>query len=101
MAHIKTYLRVKPTRRRYEDFDCTNDKFYIRVPEQFREQSLISLRSKSSGTMNQEFQFKQVFDSEAEQKEVYDCVAKDIVQGKKTWQHRVIELAGLPALLCI
>ena len=81
MAHIKTYLRIKPTSTQHEDYDVTNDTFYLRVPEVFREQTLVQMRPRAGGTVNHEFQFKQVFPSTTTQTQMFDATTKEIVSG--------------------
>ncbi len=81
MAHIKTYVRVKPTKRQFDDYDTTVDKLYMRVPELIREYGGVSGRPKG-GVINHEFRFTQVFPNKTSQKELFDAAAKDIVDGK-------------------
>ncbi len=84
MAHIKTYLRIKPSNNPYDDFENSQNTIYFRVPETLRADSATSMgsRTKVGGTINHEFRFNQIFGQDASQEQVFDTSAKSIVDGK-------------------
>lgn len=82
MAHIKTFCRIKPSPRNYDDYDTTNTTLYVRVPEHFNPVSWgLRVQSKTS-VVNHEFKFNGIFPERATQNEVFEAAAKNIVQGK-------------------
>ena len=81
MAHIKTYARIKPSSRRYDEFEAAATKLYIRVPDVLRDASG-QVRTRMC-SMNHEFKFTHVFPETALQEEVFDGVARDIIGGEK------------------
>ena len=39
MAHVKTYLRIKPSARPYDDYESTLSTVYLRIPEAYKTDS--------------------------------------------------------------
>ena len=81
MAHIRTFLRVKPSNKSYEDFDLTGNTLYLRVPEGPREShGTISTRGKP--TINHEFKFTSTLNQKVSQQQVFDSVAGKVIDGR-------------------
>lgn len=82
MSSIKTFARVKPTDKPYDDFDTTLDRLYFRLSDG-RENYGNQNKSKSgSNTVNHEFKFNSVFNAHTTQEEVFEKSAKEIVERK-------------------
>ena len=80
MAHIRTYLRVKPSNKSYEDFDLTGNTLYLRLPEGPRDSGSISLRGRP--TVNHEFKFSRTLNQKVSQEQVFDTVARQVIDGE-------------------
>ena len=88
MAHIKTYLRIKPTARQFEDYDTTTDTLYLRVPDLVRDYNgCMSIRPRG-GVANHEFHFSHVFSDKTSQKEVFETSAQGILDGQYLSYHK-------------
>ena len=81
MAHIKTYCRIKPTKSSFTDYQVSPNTLHIQVPENLRESaSDVNIRQRPG--VNHQFKFTYVFNKDASQEEVFNKVAKDIVEGR-------------------
>ena len=80
MAHIRTYARIKPTKNAYNGLDTTDNKVYLRMPEGGSTGPSQKLRH-SNNPATHAFQFNNVFNVKVAQQEVFDGVAKEIVNG--------------------
>ncbi|XP_078670802.1 uncharacterized protein LOC144910950 [Branchiostoma floridae x Branchiostoma belcheri] len=76
MANIRTYCRVRPTERGSEYVDSSGNTVAIQVPN-----TSIFADSGVRGSLSHSFKFDQVFDGQVSQEEVFDCMARDIVEG--------------------
>ena len=82
MAHIKTYLRIKPSASPYNDYESTSSTVYLRIPEAYQTGSSNAAFKPKLGISNHEFHFNRVFNDTATQEEIYSVSAKSIVDGK-------------------
>ncbi len=85
MAKIEIYARLRPTSLKYDDIEVTtdsDDKYdHILVPP-IKQGSPVSTplsRKRPYSTTRHTFQFKRVFQEAATQEEVFDTVAKNII----------------------
>ncbi|XP_070560392.1 uncharacterized protein [Ptychodera flava] len=78
MAHILTYCRIRPTTTFSQCFDWDASKVYIRIPE-VTPSGRTSVDKKK--TVDHEFGFGSLFGPHTSQDEVFDSVAKSIVNG--------------------
>ena len=82
MASIKVYARIKPSRRKHDDYDTTNETLYLRVGKKYQEQIESKAKPKQSQTANHEFKFSYLFNEYSTQEQVFDTATRGIVDGK-------------------
>ncbi|XP_046328231.2 kinesin heavy chain-like isoform X1 [Haliotis rufescens] len=78
MTHIKTYARLKPSSALYDEYDVTPTTLQIRTPEIFRD---YGSPGKFRATVRHEYYFDRVFDVSDTQENVFDGVAREIING--------------------
>ena len=83
MANIKTFARIKPHSNPYPYFEQTNSRIYIRLPEGAVDETTLH-RAKYSA-VSHEFKFGHIFSCKASQDEVFNLVAKGIVEGNSAY----------------
>ncbi|XP_078586159.1 uncharacterized protein LOC144868051 isoform X1 [Branchiostoma floridae x Branchiostoma japonicum] len=76
MANIRTFCRVRPTDHSSECVDSSSKTVAIQVPN-----TSMFADSGVRGGLSHSFKFDQVFDGQVSQEEVFDCMARDIVEG--------------------
>ena len=80
MAHIKTYCRIKPTKSSFGDYQISTDTLHIQVPENLRDTATdVNIRHRP--VINHDFKFTYVFTEDTSQEDVFNRLAKDIVDG--------------------
>ncbi len=79
MSHIRTFARIKPSKSLYEEYDITPTCLQVRTPEVLRD---YGSPGKIRATVKHEFYFSNLFDVGATQDDVFDGVARDLVDGK-------------------
>ncbi|XP_050411231.1 kinesin-like protein KIF6 [Patella vulgata] len=79
MAHIKTYARIKPSCHLFEGFEISPKWLSLHVPELSHDYG--SSPGKVRASIGYDFQFHHVFDIDCTQDDIFDNVAKDIVEG--------------------
>ncbi|XP_067928341.1 kinesin-1 heavy chain-like [Watersipora subatra] len=80
MAKIRTFARIKPSDNLYDDFDTTHNRLYLRIPDSYSRDSTLYNRTRAP-IVNHEFKYAQVFSADSTQVEVFDHVAKSIIDG--------------------
>ncbi len=79
MSRIQIYARIRPTesRRRYNDLTATENRLHVKLGETEDNGS----RTKFSRTpaTRHEFKFTRVFEEDATQEEIFDVVARKVV----------------------
>lgn len=86
MAKIRTYARIKPSQDQYDDFDCTRNRIYMRIPDSYSRDSTLYNRTRTP-IVNHEFKYTQVFGVDADQEDVYNNSAKSIIDGMTCKYH--------------
>lgn len=81
MSKIQIYARIRPTdgRQRHEGLTTTNNRVLLKVGEEREENGSQSRFSRTPPT-KYEFKFSHVFEEDATQDEVFDVVAKKVVE---------------------
>lgn len=80
MAKIRTFARIKPSDSQYDDYDCTRNKLYLRIPDSYSRDSTLYNRTRAP-IVNHEFKYTQVFNTTTTQEEMYNSAAKNIIDG--------------------
>ncbi|CAH1258926.1 KIF6 [Branchiostoma lanceolatum] len=76
MANIRTFCRVRPTDRISECVESSSKTVDVQVPN-----TSMFADSGVRGGLSHSFKFDQVFDGQVSQEEVFDSMARDIVEG--------------------
>ncbi|KAH9490020.1 Kinesin- protein 6 [Bulinus truncatus] len=79
MAQIKTYARLKPSKRAYPGYEIANNVLTVHIPDNkdfLQQGSQQPIRS----NISYDIVFTDIFRPEATQEEVFDGVARDIIQ---------------------
>jgi len=80
MAKIKTFARIKPSESLYDDFECTRNRLYMRIPDGCGRETTIYNRTRAP-IVNHEFKYSAVFNTQTSQEEVFNASAKSIIDG--------------------
>ncbi|KAL5006448.1 hypothetical protein ScPMuIL_015254 [Solemya velum] len=91
MSKIKTYCRIKPSPHLYEEYETSGDTLQLRVPESLKD--CLSL-CQGQARVSYGFHFDHIFKPQASQSDVFDVVAKEIIEGFLTGHNGTIFAYG-------
>ncbi|BFZ16093.1 hypothetical protein BsWGS_19131 [Bradybaena similaris] len=80
MAHIKTYARLKPSRKPYPGYEVENNTLKIHITDNKELVFIDPLQVANRGTLSYEVSFTEIFCPDSTQEEVFSVAAKDIIQ---------------------
>lgn len=78
MSSIKTYARIKPSLTQFEDVDVVDTDLFLRIPDTVQYYTSLG---KGRNKITHQFHFDHVFGEHANQEDVFNTVAVEIVDG--------------------
>lgn len=79
MAQIKTYARLKPTKKAYNGYVISKNVLTMHIPDN-KDFVILGPQNNLRSNFSYDILFTNIFGCEASQEEVFDGVAKDIIQ---------------------
>ena len=81
MAQIKTFARLKPTKKPYNGYVISKNVLTMHIPDS-KDFVILGPQNNLRSNFSYDILFTNIFGCEATQEEVFDGVAKDIIQSK-------------------
>ena len=81
MAQIKTYARLKPSKKAYSGYEINNNVLTVHMPES---KDFLTLDQEHTfhSNISYDIGFTRIFDPPATQENIFDGVAKDIIESE-------------------